>query len=128
MTDKYKEVLASIASDPSSISRVDLSNCDLTEFPRELFAVAATLEFLNLGGNKLSSLPDDFASFQKLRTIFFANNDFESFPPVLGKMRSLFMVSFKSNKLKSVASESLSPSISWLILTDNMLTGIKIVF
>ena len=31
----------------------------LTEFPREIFTLADTLEVLNLTGNALSALPDD---------------------------------------------------------------------
>jgi hypothetical protein len=40
----------------TGIQRLDLS-CGLTEFPREIFDLADSLEILNLSGNKLSCLP-----------------------------------------------------------------------
>ena len=51
------------------IKRLDLS-CGLTEFPREIFDLADSLEILNLSGNQLSSLPDDLPRLHKLRIIF----------------------------------------------------------
>ncbi|MGS0755441.1 protein kinase, partial [Roseateles sp. GG27B] len=39
------------------IQRLDLS-CDVAEFPREIFALADSLEVLNLSGNALTTLPD----------------------------------------------------------------------
>jgi len=41
---------------------------------------------------------------------------------VLGGLRSLFMLSFKSNAVTCVSQGSLSPTIGWLILTDNRIT------
>lgn len=123
---KLEDVLSSIEREralnkPTSMTKVDLSNCGLTELPQELYHVADSLEMLNLGGNSISALSDDFIKFKQLKVLFFAGNTFESVPPVLGRMASLNMLSFKSNKLKSIPEEALSPSISWLILTDNQL-------
>ena len=46
------------------LKRLNLSE-GLTEFPREIFALANTLEVLNLTGNALSSLPDDLGRLHK---------------------------------------------------------------
>lgn len=100
-------------------THVDLSNCNLQEFPLELLDAADCLESLNLGGNQLCTLPQEFSCFQKLRVLFFASNRFEYIPEVLGVLSSLFMLSFKSNRLRTVSPMSLSPSVGWLILTDN---------
>jgi hypothetical protein len=40
------------AGELSGITRLDLS-CGLTEFPREIFDLADTLEILNLSGNAI---------------------------------------------------------------------------
>jgi len=48
------------------LTRVQISE-NLTEFPTELFELADTLEVLDLFGNKLSSLPDEFACLTKLK-------------------------------------------------------------
>ena len=106
------------------LKSVDLSNCSLTTFPTELFALSECLESLNMGGNHLSSLPEQMVLFTKLRILFFAQNHFEEIPVVLGKMQSLYMLSFKSNRLSNVPPESLSPSVGWLILTDNKITAL----
>jgi len=50
--------------------RVNIS-CALTEFPVELFELADSLEILDLSGNQLSSLPDDFSRFTQLRILFY---------------------------------------------------------
>lgn len=49
--------------------RFNLS-CGLKEFPVEIFDLADTLEILDLSGNELSSLPDDFGRLHRLRILF----------------------------------------------------------
>ena len=44
--------------------------CGLTEFPREIFELADSLEILDLSGNELMSLPDDMPRLTKLRVLF----------------------------------------------------------
>ncbi|MGK0446096.1 MAG: Leucine-rich repeat (LRR) protein, partial [Bermanella sp.] len=41
----------------------------LTEFPQELFELADYIEILDLGGNQLSDLPDDFYRFKHLKIL-----------------------------------------------------------
>lgn len=106
------------------LTEVDLSGCNLIELPEWLDPLADSLELLNLGGNHLSDLPSDFNKFRKLRILFFAQNSFQHIPVVLGSMESLYMISFKSNKLEKIAPEALPISIGWLILTDNRLTSL----
>ncbi|KAJ1433657.1 hypothetical protein B484DRAFT_10473 [Ochromonadaceae sp. CCMP2298] len=123
MADKLKQVISEIESG-ARLTKVDLSNAGLKEFPRELFAVKDTLESLNMGGNELSELPQDITEFTKLRVMFFAGNRFEHIPVQLGRMPALWMLSFKSCQLKEVHASSLSPSICWLILTDNLIPAL----
>ena len=79
---------------------------------------------LNLGGNCISTLPNEIVVLKKLRILFFAGNKFETVPECLGQLSSLFMLSFKSNCLIDYPELALSPSVGWLILTDNKLTKI----
>jgi hypothetical protein len=97
-------------------TRLDLS-CGLTEFPREIFDLADSLEILNLTGNDLSDLPGDLPRLKKLRILFCSENDFRHVPPVLAECAGLSMIGFKSNRIDRV--EALPPSLRWLILTDN---------
>ena len=102
----------------TGIQRLDLS-CGLTEFPREIFDLADSLEILNLSGNQLSSLPDDLPRLHKLRIIFCSDNLFTELPVVLGQCKNLTMLGFKANQICSVPDASLAPTLRWLILTDN---------
>jgi Protein tyrosine and serine/threonine kinase/Leucine rich repeat len=102
----------------TGIKRLDLS-CRLTEFPREIFDLADSLEILNLSGNRLASLPDDLPRLHKLRIIFCSDNLFTELPAVLGHCKSLTMVGFKANQINSVPDAALAPTLRWLILTDN---------
>jgi tRNA A-37 threonylcarbamoyl transferase component Bud32 len=93
--------------------------CGLTEFPREIFDLADTLEVLDLSGNALSSLPDDLPRLTNLHTIFCSGNPFTALPDVLGQCAQLSMVGFKANRIRTVSGASLPPKLRWLILTDN---------
>lgn len=101
-------------------TRLDLS-CGLTEFPREIFELADSLEILNLSGNQLSHLPDDLGQFKKLRILFCSDNPFTHLPEVLSECPQLSMVGFKANQIRHVPAAALSPSLRWLILTNNQI-------
>ena len=96
--------------------------CGLSEFPREIFELADTLEELDLSGNQLTVLPDDLPRLKRLRVLFCSNNLFTELPAVLGRCDQLSMVGFKANQIRDVPSASLAPSLRWLILTDNQIT------
>jgi hypothetical protein len=100
------------------VKRLDLA-FGLTEFPREIFELADSLEILNLSGNNLSSLPDDLPRLHKLRILFCSDNLFSELPEVLGKCKKLTMIGFKANQISHVPFEAIAPTLRWLILTDN---------
>lgn len=68
----------------TGVQTVRLVNLGLTEFPQALFALAETLEVLDLSGNQLSSLPADLRRLHKLRILFCSNNPFTQLPTALG--------------------------------------------
>ncbi len=107
--------------DLKGIQRLQL-RCGLTEFPREIFELADSLEILDLSGNQLSALPDDLPRLHKLRVIFCSDNPFTELPEVLGQCKQLSMVGFKVNRIAHVSPKALPPMLRWLILTDNALT------
>ena len=114
-----------------SLSDLNTSSCsnfariaireDLTEFPQALYALADTLRVLDLSGNQLHSLPDDFHRLHNLRVVFLSENNFTEVPEVLAKCSNLEMIGFKSNDISCVPEHALPESTRWLILTDNCL-------
>ena len=98
--------------------RLDLS-CGLSELPEEIFALADTLEVLNLSGNRLRELPHQLTRLHKLQVLFASDNDFEVLPEVLGDCPALQMVGFKANRIADVPAAALPPALRWLTLTDN---------
>jgi tRNA A-37 threonylcarbamoyl transferase component Bud32 len=107
----------------ASTQRLKLA-CGLSEFPREIFALADTLEILDLSGNALATLPDDLPRLHKLRIIFCSDNAFTELPEVLGQCEHLSMVGFKANRIRTVSGRALPPMLRWLILTDNQLEAL----
>lgn len=102
----------------AGITRLDLS-CGLTEFPREIFDLADSLEVLNLSGNAMSSLPDDLHRLTRLRVLFCSDNLFTELPVCMGQCAALTMIAFKANRIEHVPGAALPPLLRWLILTDN---------
>ena len=96
----------------------------LENFPRELYSLVDTLEVLDLTNNNLSSLPDDFDRFKKLKRVFLSNNQFTHVPKILAKLPVLSMIAMRNNKIKIFEEDSLPLSTRWLILTDNELTSL----
>ena len=101
--------------------RLDLS-CDLTELPEEVFALADTLEVLNLSGNRLRDLPHQLPRLHRLQVLFASDNDFEVLPEVLGDCPALQMVGFKANRIADGPAAALPPALRWLTLTDNAIS------
>jgi hypothetical protein len=98
--------------------RLDLS-CNLTELPEEIFALADSLEVLNLSGNRLRTLPHQLPRLHRLQVLFASDNDFTVLPEVLGDCHALHMVGFKANHIAQVPATALPPALRWLTLTDN---------
>ena len=102
--------------------QVRLIQQGLTELPRQLFTLADTLELLDLSGNPLLTLPDDFPRLTQLRILFASNCSFTTLPAVLGQCPQLEMVGFKACQISDVPAHSLPARLRWLILTDNRIT------
>lgn len=93
-------------------------------FPQELYSLVDTLEVLDLTDNNLSSLPNDFDRFKKLKRLFLSNNQFNHVPKILSKLPMLSMIGMRNNKIKIFEENSLPLSTRWLILTDNELESL----
>jgi tRNA A-37 threonylcarbamoyl transferase component Bud32 len=98
----------------------------LKEFPPNIYEYSESLIQLDLSGNHLSTLPDDFWKFENLRILFLSNNDFTSFPKVLGEMKNLDIIGFKANRIREIPEATFPENLRWLILTDNEIEELPI--
>jgi hypothetical protein len=105
-------------------TRLDLRHCQLDELPREVFALAGTLEMLDLSSNQLRTLPDDLPRLRALRILFCSDNPFETLPAVLGRCAQLDIVGFKANAIAHVPAEAIPANLRWLILSDNRIAAL----
>lgn len=104
----------------AGIRRLDLS-CGLAQVPEEVFALADSLEVLNLSGNALADLPHGLSRLRRLKVLFCSDNRFTRVPEVLGDCAQLEVVGFKANVIADLPAAALPPRLRWLILTDNRL-------
>jgi hypothetical protein len=110
------------AGDLQGSTHLDLRGCGLSALPDEVLALADTLEVLDVSGNALVSLPDELAQLSRLHTVFASNNRLTVLPPVLGRLPLLDTLGVKANRIEDVPAHALSPTLRWLILTDNRIT------
>ncbi|UZE95503.1 leucine-rich repeat-containing protein kinase family protein [Alkalimarinus alittae] len=93
----------------------------LTMFPTEIFELADTLEVLDLSNNQLDSLPADLGRLKNLKILFLSNNKFKHLPAELAGCPELEMIGFKANQIKRVPEDCLPTKTRWLILTENQI-------
>lgn len=109
------------AGEYKGTKKLKLVSCGLSEFPREIFDLANSLEILDLSSNPLSQLPEDFHHLHNLKIAFFSDCRFAVFPTQLAKCCSLEMVAFRSNGMTTIPEGAFPPQLRWLILTNNLI-------
>ena len=120
MPDATHDTLAALRrGDLAGARALRLPAAGLTVFPPEILGLADTLELLDLSGNALTALPDDFGRLTRLQVLFCSGNPFARLPPVLGDCAALSQVGFRGCGLAEVPGEALPPRLRWLTLTDN---------
>jgi hypothetical protein len=108
----------------AGIRELRLASLGLDVFPRDILDLAETLEVLDLSGNSLAALPEDFGRLRKLRAFFASGNPFIRLPPSLGACTMLSQIGFRGCGLREVPAEALPPRLRWLTLTDNALDAL----
>lgn len=117
----------------SVTNSLDLSRCNLSKLPTLFNSlidaqphVAARMTLLNLAHNSLNTLPSFLDRLPNLKILFLLGNTFTTVPDVISRLSSLKMLSFKQCALSGELNAStLPPTLTWLILTSNRLTGLS---
>ncbi len=127
MEDNYREALRLIQlakENQSQVKMLALSDLGLTQFPAEIFELHHLTE-LNLGGNKLSFIPDDIEHLTSLEQLILYENELTRLPKSLGKLSNLFKLDITENKFLKIPEciETLS-SLTTLYLGYNQLSSI----
>jgi len=104
----------------SQLETMDLSNCQLTEIPKNI-QFATYLKKLDVGQNSdLTTLPKELKFCRSLDTLFASScPSMKNLPSVLGEMPSITRLGWKSGSLTSLTADHLPPNLLHLILTDN---------
>jgi len=107
------------AGELAGATRLDLVGLDLAEVPPEVFALADTLEVLDISRTRIGALPHDLSRLTRLKALFASGAPFRRLPEVLGDCPGLSQIGFRGCGLEEVPGEALPPALRWLTLTDN---------
>ncbi|KAG2491760.1 hypothetical protein HYH03_009921 [Edaphochlamys debaryana] len=83
------------------VAWLDLSNTQLTAFPKELAAMAS-LHRLELFGNTISEVPDAIANLRQLHYLSLNSNQIKKVTPRLAELTKLKWLSLNANELTEV--------------------------
>jgi Leucine-rich repeat (LRR) protein len=113
-------------SDEQLADKIDISfaNKGLTEIPDFVYK-AKKLDFLSLGVNNISSIPEIFAETISPTSIDFSGNNLTSLPENFGNLKRLKTLYLNSNQLTTLP-ESIGDfeNINVLFLSENQLTSL----
>lgn len=84
-----------------NISKLNLSNCNLTEIPAEVFELK-NLKKLNLSGNKIEKIPKDIEKLNRLETLDLSNNKIKIFYSKLCNLSKLKVLNLNNNGIKTI--------------------------
>lgn len=117
-----------MASRPITFSllatELDLSNCGLREFPREVLK-CTKLTNLDLSNNDIDEIPPEIAQLKHLERLYLDKNNLTRLPPELGCLWNLRLLSVNDNNLVEIP-ETLRYlfNLKTLLLSGNNLTSI----
>ncbi|BGP25872.1 leucine rich repeat domain containing protein [Rhodotorula toruloides] len=109
----------------SALTRLNLTNCGLTsiDFVKQ---AAATLSWLNVSGNDLSS-PDAWNGVEELRTLFVLNAshcNLTAVPPCIARLSTLKALVLSHNSLTRLEHVANLPDLNTIVVSNNSLTSL----
>lgn len=107
----------------TALTQISLRGTELTAVPEGL-KTAPRLEWLDLGENKLETLPDP-ASIPGVRTLYLNDNALAALPPSIGTMTQLTYLNLDRNRLTELPPEIGNlENLSFLRLNGNQLKSV----
>ncbi|XP_057819113.2 uncharacterized protein LOC131032188 isoform X5 [Cryptomeria japonica] len=104
--------------------RLDLSECGLSEVPKEVFYIL-DLEDLSLSGNNISIIPNEIGNLKRLCRLGLAGNRLEELPASIGELKQLRGLWVHGNILKYLPEEIGDlPQLRILALAGNKLKSL----
>lgn len=110
-----------LAMDPLSVDRLDCRRVDDLEKLFEVMPQFKNIEWLNMWGLDIDTLPDFFAHFPKLTWIELGNNQLSEIPPSFNQLAYLEDVGLYSNRLTSLPDILYQSELNSLDVSNNML-------
>lgn len=115
--NKFRHIPAVLSQCPQLIM-LSFKGNKLTQFAEG--ALPATLEWLILTDNQLSTLPEDFGRYTRLRKLALAANQLTALPDSMQQCRHLALVRLSLNKFESFPDWLFElPKLAWLGLGAN---------
>lgn len=84
-----------------NISKLNLSNTDLREFPLEILELR-NLKKLNLSGNKISEIPKEIIKLRYLKNLDLSNNQISNFQSKICGLKNLRVLNFNNNSIRTI--------------------------
>jgi Leucine-rich repeat (LRR) protein len=90
------DIVSEAKSSGFLITKLNLSNKNLTQFPNEILALT-DLEYLDLSNNNLTDIPSGISKLKKLKYLSLNNNSIDSIPVSLFTINSLELLKLEYN-------------------------------
>ncbi|WP_424961762.1 leucine-rich repeat domain-containing protein [Ekhidna sp.] len=110
--------------DLATLKEIDLSNAQLTDFPRFVFE-ARNAEVLILDGNSFSELPKELSQLAILNRIYWRNNNLDS-KARIPRLEGIEKLDLSNNSLKRLPKVHRLEGLKELVLEDNHFTKIPV--
>ncbi|MFS4483172.1 leucine-rich repeat domain-containing protein [Hyunsoonleella sp. 2307UL5-6] len=84
-----------------NVSKLDLSNQNLTKIPTEIFSLK-NLKSLDLSNNKISTIPSDILKLKQLKKLDISNNKISNFYAKICHLPKLQVLNLNNNSIKTI--------------------------
>ncbi|RKR14799.1 leucine rich repeat (LRR) protein [Maribacter vaceletii] len=111
-----------------NISKLDLSNQNLTQFPLEIVNLK-NLKKLNLSGNKIKHIPKEIERLKNLEQLDLSKNLINNFYSKICSLKKLKVLNLNNNQIKTIPKqiENLD-KLNTLTIANNIITSLPITF